>query len=153
LCTFIYFIIFTFTHVCIHCLGHLPRPSPLAGRPVSPSLWFCWRENINDNKKDIAFLLTWDKDGYTERLLEFLPCACVLQPELIHLYLTSALLPGHLPIVASASLGLLYLFLYSGHIKHFQVLGFLLFPYSSRAHSPLSVWPVSYNIPIFDLGL
>jgi hypothetical protein len=24
-------------------------------------LWFCWRENIRDNKKDISFLLVWDK--------------------------------------------------------------------------------------------
>jgi hypothetical protein len=27
-------------------------------------LWFCWRETIGDNKKDIAFLLLWDKDSY-----------------------------------------------------------------------------------------
>jgi hypothetical protein len=27
-----------------------------------PLLWFCWRENIGDNKKDIVVLLVWDKD-------------------------------------------------------------------------------------------
>jgi hypothetical protein len=46
--------------------------------------------------------------------------------------------------VASASLRLLYSLLYSKHINHIQVLGFLPFPYSSRAHSPLSVWPMEF---------
>jgi hypothetical protein len=58
---------------------------------------------------------------------------------LVYLYLTSSLLPGHLPMVASASLRLLYSLLYSGHINHIQVLGFFPFPYSSCARSPLSV--------------
>jgi hypothetical protein len=74
--------------------------------------WFCWRQNIRDNKKDIAFLLVWDKDTYTERFLALLPCTCVLQPTLVHLYQTSSLLPGPPPIVASASLRLLYSLLY-----------------------------------------
>jgi hypothetical protein len=66
-----------------------------------------------------------------------LPCTCVLQPELVHLYQTSPLLPSHLPIVASVSLRLLYLLLYSGHIRHFQVLGFLPFPIPSVPILPL----------------
>jgi hypothetical protein len=73
-----------------------------------PLLQFCWRENIRDNKKDIAFLLVWDKDSCTESFLALLPCTCVLQPTLIHLYQTSSLFPSHLPIVTSASLRLLY---------------------------------------------
>jgi hypothetical protein len=148
----------------IHCLGHLsPLPPTPALRPpcpfasrqnlFCPLLQFCWRENIIDNKKDIAFLLAWDKDGYIERFLALLPCICVLQPRLIHLYQTSSVLPGPLPIVASASLRLLYSLLYSEHIKHFQVLGFLTFLYSSHACSPLSVWPMSNNITAFVLGL
>jgi hypothetical protein len=72
-----------------------------------------------------------------------LPCTSVLQQELIHLYQTSSLLPDHFPIEVSVSLRLLYVLLYSGHIKHFQVLGFLPFPYSSCMHSPPSVWPMS----------
>jgi hypothetical protein len=80
-------------------------------------------------------------------------CTCVWQPELIHLYQISSLLPGHLPIVTSVSLRLLYLLLYSGHIKHFQVLGFLPFPYSSRTCSHLSMWPMSNNITAIVLGL
>jgi hypothetical protein len=68
-----------------------------------------------------------------------LPCTCVLQPTLVHLYHNSSLLPDLLPIVASARLRLLHLLLYSEHINHIQVLGFLLFPYSSYAHSPLTV--------------
>jgi hypothetical protein len=39
---------------------------------------------------------------------------------LVHLCQTSSLLPGHLPIVASASLRLLYSLLYSGHINHIK---------------------------------
>jgi hypothetical protein len=31
-------------------------------------------------------LLVWDKDSYTERFLTLLPCTCVLEPKLIHLY-------------------------------------------------------------------
>jgi hypothetical protein len=123
--------------MCIHCLGHLsyllPNP-PLSPIPLTSKLnlfcplQFCWRENITDDKKDIAFLLAWDKDSYAERFLALPPCKCVLQPELVHLYQPSSLLPGHLPIVTSVSLRLLYSLLYSEYIKHFQVLVFLPFP-------------------------
>jgi hypothetical protein len=37
-----------------------------------PLLLFCWREDISHNKKDIVFLLVWDKDSYTERFLVLL---------------------------------------------------------------------------------
>jgi hypothetical protein len=88
-----------------------------------------------DNKKDIAFLLVWDKDSSTERFLELLPGTCVLQPKLVHLCQTSSLHSSPLPIVASASLRLLYSLFYSKHINHVQVLGFLPFLYSSCVHS------------------
>jgi hypothetical protein len=96
-------------------------------------------ENIRDNKKDIAILLVWDIDSYTERFLALLPCTSVLQPTLVHFYLTSSLFPGPLPKVASASSRLLYSFLYSGHTNHTQVLSFLSFPYSSCMHSPCPI--------------
>jgi hypothetical protein len=120
-----------------------PPPIPLASRQnlFCPLLKFCWKKNIRDNKKDIAFLLAWDKDSYTERFLALLPCTCVLQPALVQLYQTSSPLPSHLPIVASVSLRLLYLFLYSGYIKHFQVLSFLPFPISPVCVSPLACEP------------
>jgi hypothetical protein len=107
---------FIFTHMCICCnlFCHLV-------------LQFCWRENIRYNKKDIVLLLVWDKDSYTEKSLALLSCTDVLQPTLVHLYQTSSLLLSPLPIVASASLRLLYLLLYSEHINHIQVLGFLPF--------------------------
>jgi hypothetical protein len=89
---------------------------------------FFWRENLRDYKKDIAFLLVWDKVNYTERFLALLPCTSELQLTFIHLYQTTSLLPGPLPIVASANLRLLYLLLYSEHINHIQVLGFFPFP-------------------------
>jgi hypothetical protein len=147
--SFSYFIIFTLTYMCIHCLGNLPSsPSPhLQQNLFHPIvLWFCGGENIGDNKKDIMFLLVWDKD--TERFLALIPCTCVLQHILVHLCQTSSLFPGPLPIVASASLILFYL-----HISHIQVLGFLPFPYSSCMHSPLSMGPMSNNIIAFVWGL
>jgi hypothetical protein len=122
-----------------------PAPTPLNSRQnlfCPLVLQFCWGENI-------AFLLVWDKDSYAERFLALLACTCVLQPILVHLCQISPLLPGPFPIVASANLRLLYSLLYSEHIKHFQVLGFLSFPSSSRACSPLSVWPMSNNITAF----
>jgi hypothetical protein len=156
---------FFFSYIKIYSYVHtLFRPSLPLAPYLPPSnhflpcfqaalLQFCWRENLRDNKKDIAFLLAWDKDMYTERFLALLPCTCILQPELVHPYQTSSLIPSHLPIVASTSLRLLYSLLYGGHIKHFQVLGFLPFPYSSHVWSPISVWPMSDNITAFVLGL
>jgi hypothetical protein len=44
---------------------------------------------LGDNKKDIMFLLVWDKDSYTERFLTLLLCTCVLKPTLVHLCQTS----------------------------------------------------------------
>jgi hypothetical protein len=110
-------------------------------------------EKTGDKKKDMSFLLVWGKDSYTERFLALLPCTCLWQPTLVHLYQTSSLLPGPLPIVASGNLKLLYLLLYSEHINHIQVLGFLYFPYFSQVCSPLSGWPMSNNIIAFVLGL
>jgi hypothetical protein len=129
--------------------GLTPLPLLASGQNLFCPLQFCWRENIGDNKKDIAFLLVWDEDSYTERFLVLLPCTCVLQPELVHLSQTSSLLPGPLSIVASASLRLLYSLLYSDHINHIQVLGFCPIFYSSCVHSPLSAWPMSNNITAF----
>jgi hypothetical protein len=153
---FHFFIASISIHMCIHCLGHL---SPLPPFPLLTSppplfcplvLRFCWRENIRDNRKDIVFLLVWDKDSYTERFLVLLPRTCALQPTLVHFYQTSSLLPSPLPIVASASLRLLYLLVYNGHISYIQVFGFLPFPYLSQTRSPLGVWPMSNNITVFD---
>jgi hypothetical protein len=116
-------------------------------------LQFCWRENLRDHKKDIAFLLVWDKDSYTERFLGLPPCTCVLQSSLVHFYQTYLLLLGLIPIVAPANLRLLYLLLNKEHINHIWVLGFLPFAYSTHVCSPLSVWPTPNNITAFVLGL
>jgi hypothetical protein len=53
-------------------------------------------------------LLVWNKDSYTEKFLALLPCTSVLQPELVHLYQTSSLLPSHLPIVTTVNLRFWY---------------------------------------------
>jgi hypothetical protein len=44
----------------------------------------------------------------TERFLALLTCTNVLEPELIHLYLTSSLLCHHLALLNSVALRLLY---------------------------------------------
>jgi hypothetical protein len=100
-------IICSFIHMYIHCLGHHslnPLPPPTLLIPLTlrqslfcPLLQFCWRENIS-NRKDIAFLLDWDKESCTLRFLALLPCTCVLQHELVNLYETSYLHPGHLSL-------------------------------------------------------
>jgi hypothetical protein len=78
-----------------------------------------------------------------------LPCTCVLKPTLVYLCQSSSPLPGPLSIVASVSLRLLCLLLYSEHINHIQGLGFLPFPCSFCEHFLLSVWPM----PIVLLNL
>jgi hypothetical protein len=115
-----FFLVYLFIYSYMHTLfgPSLPlSPYPLPLPPTHltsrqnlfcPLLQFCWSKDINNNKKDIGFLLVWDKDSYTERSLALLPCMYALQPELVHLYQTSSLLPGHLPIVTSVSLRLLY---------------------------------------------
>jgi hypothetical protein len=130
-----------------------PTPPPTSGQNLfSPLLWFCWKENIWNSKKDIAFLLNWGKYSNTKRFLALLPYTCVLKHTLVHHYQTSSLLPSPLPVVVSASWRLLYSPLYSEHINHIQLLGFLPFPYFSHSHSPLSVWSMSNNITAFVLG-
>jgi hypothetical protein len=51
--------------------------------------------------------------------------------QLAQLYHIFSLIPSHLLIVAATSLKWLYSLLYSEHINHIQVLGFLPFPYYS----------------------
>jgi hypothetical protein len=91
-------------------------------------------------RKNILFLLVWDKNSNTEIFLVLLLHICILQSILVHFYHNSSLLSRLLPIVASVSFRLLFSLLYSEHINHIQVLGFLSFPYSSHVHSPLTVW-------------
>jgi hypothetical protein len=97
-------------------------------------------------------LLAWDKDSYTERFLTLLSCTCILQPELVHLYQTSTLLPSHLPKVASVILRLLY---FSSMVDTSNTFNFRFptFPYSSCTHSSLSGWPMSNNITAFVWSL
>jgi hypothetical protein len=69
---FIYLLL-SFLHLltCV-CIPRLslppPRPYPCFRqnlfRPLV--LQFCRRQNIKDSKKDMVFLLIWDKDSYTE---------------------------------------------------------------------------------------
>jgi hypothetical protein len=91
---FIYFLSYHFYSHAYPLFGPLHHPSP----PTPSSrqnlfhplvLWFCWREIIRDNKKDIVFWLIWDKDSCTERVLVLLSHTCVLQPTLALLCQTS----------------------------------------------------------------
>jgi hypothetical protein len=68
----------------------------------------------------------------------FFLCIYVLQPQMVHLYQSSSLLPTTLSMVAPANLRFLYSLLYHGYINHIQVFGFLPLPYPSYAWPPLS---------------
>jgi hypothetical protein len=64
---FIHLFICVYIVWAISCPFPLPPPSPptplaLRQNLFCPLLQFCWR----DNKKDMEFLLAWDKDSYTE---------------------------------------------------------------------------------------
>jgi hypothetical protein len=145
---FYFFFILLFSHLltCVYIVWATSSLLPCyQAEPVPPSCsLILLKKNIRDNKKDIAFFssLRW-RQLYREiprQLYRLLPCICVWQCTLVHLYQTSLLLHSPIPIVASASLRLLYSLLYNEHINHIQVLGFLSFPYSSCVRSPLSVW-------------
>jgi hypothetical protein len=82
--SFFYFIFF-YIYLHVYTLFGPPLPSPPQNLFCPLVYWFCWRENIRDNKKDIAFLLVWGKDNSTGRFLALLPLTCVLQPTLVHL--------------------------------------------------------------------
>jgi hypothetical protein len=149
-----------FYHFCTHSHVYTlfeppPTPLPDSGQTLFRPLILqtCWRQNIRDYKKDIAFFKVWNKGSCTERFIALLPCTCVFQPTLVHTCQTSSLLPSPLLTVALASLILLYSLLYSEPINHIQVLSFLFFLYSSHALSPLSLWPMSNNITALALGL
>jgi hypothetical protein len=158
-CLYIYSYVHTLFGPSLPPTSHylsLSPPTPLASRQnlFCHLLQFWWKENIRDNKKDIRILLVWDKDSYKERFLALLPRTCALQPTLVHLYQTTSLLLSHLPIMASVSLRLLYLLLYSGLIKHFQVLGFLPSPIPPVHFLSLAyIWPMWNNITEFVLAL
>jgi hypothetical protein len=81
-----------------------------------------------------------------------LQCICILQPQLVHLFQSSSLLPSLLLLVVPTSLRFLYSFLYSEHIHLIQVLASFPCPIPPGHSLPL-VWHVSHNIAAFILGL
>jgi hypothetical protein len=125
---------------------------PSAHTSANPHCDFVEVKNVNDKMRNMAFLLVWYKDNYTGSFLVLFPCMYVLQLQLIHLFQSSSLLPSPLPVVALASLKFRYSFLYSEHIKHIKVFGFLPRLYLSLHNHPL-VCPMSHNITAFVLGL
>jgi hypothetical protein len=108
----------SFIHMCIHCLGHFspatPCPLPLPPtsprfqvEPVLPFSPILLKTGHKQQERQSVFA-SWDKDSYTERFLALLPCVSVLQPKLIHLYLTFSLVPNPFPILTSVALRFLY---------------------------------------------
>jgi hypothetical protein len=77
-----YLFIFSFIHMCIHCLGHfstLPHSPPqFQAGPVLPLSLILLKEWHKHNKEDKAFSLV--KYSYTERFLLLLSCTHVLHP-------------------------------------------------------------------------
>jgi hypothetical protein len=109
---FLLFLLLLYLFICVYIFWATSTPpSSLTSRQslfCPLVLQSCWTEILRDNKKDIAFLLDGERDSYTERFLALLPCTCVLQTTLVHIYQTSSLLPGDLPKAAAASLRLLF---------------------------------------------
>jgi hypothetical protein len=118
----VYFLIFnlSFLHL-LTCIYIVWATSPLFLLPTPHRI--CSALKTRDNKKDISFLLVWDKDSYTERFLALFSCTCVLQSTLVHFYQISSLLLVPLPIVASVNF--LYSVLNRERINHSQALCFL----------------------------
>jgi hypothetical protein len=63
--------VFLHLHACVHIICTAFILLPLALWPPSPiianhpTLQFCRRKNIKNEKKNNTFLLVWDKDSYT----------------------------------------------------------------------------------------
>jgi hypothetical protein len=126
---------------------HHPHPHHL----FCDFLQFCW-EDISNNKKDIAFFASLDKDSYTE-----IPSMASR-----HKFITTCI-DSSPPDLYTASQSL-------SHIDqcHFKVtvlapvqwghqilssFGFPIYPQSSHMCSPLRVWPKSKKITAFSLDL
>jgi hypothetical protein len=59
-----------FTYIYIFWVTTPPTPCiPPQNRFCPLVLWFCWRTNKKDEKKNIPFLLVWDEASYTGRFL------------------------------------------------------------------------------------
>jgi hypothetical protein len=75
----VHFILFLFFFFLLHLLtcvyiGPTHCPSQLSPQAEACSVIF-WKENfIRYNKKDVEFLLVWDKDSYTESFLALYLC-------------------------------------------------------------------------------
>jgi hypothetical protein len=128
----------------------IPQPPRFQQNLFCPFLQFCWREDKR-NKKDIAFLLVWDKDSYIEGVLALLPCMCITiqidfsVPNLFTIWSPSHIDLCHFKVTILAPLQW-------GH-QTLLSFGFPIFPYSSCMCSPLSMWPMSNNITAFVLDL
>jgi hypothetical protein len=127
---YIYLFIYSFIHMCIHCLGNFstlsPSPHQFQAGPVLPLSLILLKKRHKHKKEDKEFLLV--KDSYTERFLTLLSCTHVLtthvDSSLTDLY-TGSWSPSH---VILWRFKVLYQFLWSGDIKRFHVLGFLPIP-------------------------
>jgi hypothetical protein len=130
---FFFFGLLTHLFICAYIVWAIfppcPLPSPSSphcqAEPVLPSYSILLKRRHNQQERHSVFA-SWDKGSYIERFLALLPCTSVLQPELIlHDLFTTSQSPSHSDLCRfKVTISLLY----SGDIKHFQVLGFLPFP-------------------------
>jgi hypothetical protein len=157
-CTILFFFfLLPFLHLltCVYIVWSTsPNLLSLPYTPTSghnlffPLLWFCWRENIGDNKKDRVFLLVWDRDI----------------PSIAFMYMC---IKTH---VSSSFPDLFTTFWapYHSGLSQFKVILFAPLQWAHQSHSSfrfpflslflpcgslLSVWPMSNNITALVLGL
>jgi hypothetical protein len=131
------------------------HPLPLLLTPIAsrqdlfcPLLQFCWRVNISNNKNDIAFLLVWEMDSYTEipRIASMHMCVTTWNDSSLPGVFTTSWSHSHIDLChfKAAILALLQW----AH-QTLSSFGFLAFPYFSCMCPPLIVWPMSNNTTVF----
>jgi hypothetical protein len=157
LCLFIYLFLSFFktlfycfcVYLHVYPLFGLRLSSLFLGRTCYPLLFSDFiEEKTWEITKKIAFLLVWNKNNYREIPSVVARHMCItthISSPLPDLFTT----PSPLSIVASANLRLLHLLLYSDHINHIQVLGFLPFPVPPVCSFPLVCDPCPIILHLF----
>jgi hypothetical protein len=128
-----------------HSLPHTPLIS--RQNMFCPFPQFCWKQDINNNKKNRTFLLVWDKDSYAKRFLALLRRTSVLQPEQIDsslpdLFNTSRS-PSHIDLSSFKVTVLAPLQWRHQMLSSFR---FLTYPHTSPMYFSLSLWPKSTTL-------
>jgi hypothetical protein len=151
-----FFIVYSFIHMSIHCLDPLSPPPPhlphFQIEPVLPSSPILLKRRHKWFIRKTAFLLVWDKDSYKRipNIASMHMCITICIGSSLPDLFTISQSPSHsglcqFKITLSAPLQWAHQTLSSFEYP--------TFPYSSWIHSPLNLWPISNNITAFVWGI